>query len=156
MDHLPHATVTRGILKPQMNTDRNDKVEEQSDQSGGVYLKEQLTGQVLSAAFVVHNTLGAGFLGRVYANALALELRKEGLVCTQEAPLKVKYRGFVVGDYVADIFVGERVLIEMKACAALDANHRAQLINYLHASGIRVGLLLNFGQPKLEYRRFVC
>lgn len=93
---------------------------------------------------------------RVYCNALLIELRAEGLNCTQEAPLKVKYRGVTVGDYCADIVVAERVLIEMKACAALDPNHSAQLMNYLRASGIRVGLLLNFGRPKLEYRRFVC
>jgi len=72
-----------------------------------------------------------------------------------EVALKVKYRGSVVGDYIADIIADHRVLVELKACAALDSVHVAQVLNYLRASGIRVGLLLNFGRPKLEYRRLV-
>jgi GxxExxY protein len=120
------------------------------------YPEQELTARILAGAFAVHNALGAGFLERVYANALALELRREGLTCIQEAPLKVKYHGIVVGDYVADMVVADRVLIEMKACAVLDQNHSAQIMNYLRASEMKVGLLLNFGRPKLEYRRFVC
>lgn len=120
------------------------------------YPEQELTGRILACAFAVHNVLGAGFLERVYSNALAIELRREGLVCVQEVPLKVRYREAIVGDYVADIVVAYRVLIEMKACVSIDANHSAQLMNYLRASGIRIGLLLNFGRPKLEYRRFVC
>lgn len=119
------------------------------------YPEQELTGKILSCAFAVHNALGAGFLERVYANSLAIEIRREGLACVQEAPLQVKYRDFIVGDYVADMIVAQRVLLELKACAAVDANHSAQIMNYLRASGIRVGLLLNFGRPKLEYRRFV-
>jgi GxxExxY protein len=124
--------------------------------SADEYPEQELTARILAGAFAVHNSLGAGFLERVYANALALELRRQGLVCIQEAPLKVKYREIVVGDYVADMVVADRVLIEMKACAVLDRNHSAQIMNYLRASEIKVGLLLNFGRPKLEYRRFVC
>jgi GxxExxY protein len=138
-----------------MNTDKQSQLLEEG-QHAAIYPEQELTGRILSAAFAVHNTLGSGFLERVYANALLVELRTEGFECTQGAPLKVKYRGAIVRDYVADLVVAGRVLIEMKACAVLDANHSAQIMNYLRASGIHVGLLLNFGRPKLEYRRFIC
>ena len=139
-----------------MNADKKPELLEEEGQQPAIYPEQELTGKILSAAFAVHNTLGSGFLERVYSNALLVELRTEGFECAQEVPFKVKYRAAIVGDYVADIVVAGRVLIEMKACAVLDANHSAQLMNYLRASGIRVGLLLNFGRPKLEYRRFVC
>jgi GxxExxY protein len=119
------------------------------------YPEQELTGKILAAAFAVHNALGAGFLERVHANTPALELRAEGIACAQELPLKVKYRGAIVGDYIADVVVADRMLLEMKACGTLDPNHSAQIMNYLRVWGIRVGLLLNFGRPKLEYRRFV-
>jgi GxxExxY protein len=118
--------------------------------------ERELTGKILEAAFAVHNTLGAGFLERLYSNALSIELRRGGQACIQEAQLKVTYRDTIVGDYIADIIVDNRVIIELKACGALDSSHSAQLMNYLRAAGIRVGLLLNFGRPKLEYRRFIC
>ncbi len=136
-----------------MNPDGSSQLAEQ--QAEASYPEEELTGRILEAAFAVHNTLGAGFLERVYSNALALELRKMGLACTQEAALKVNYQCVVVGEYAADLVVAGKVLLELKACAALDPNHRAQLINYLRASGIRVGLLINFGRPRLEYERLV-
>jgi len=139
-----------------MNADKTDALQDTSPADPQPYPEQELTGQILSCAFAVHNTLGAGFLEKVYGNALAIELRKQSLECSQELPLKITYRGAVVGDYVADLVVGGKVLIEMKACAVLDANHCAQIMNYLRASGIRVGLLLNFGRPKLEWRRFVC
>jgi len=121
----------------------------------GIFPEQELTGKILGAAFAVHNDLGAGFLEKVYSNALALELELTGVSCEREVPFKVKYRNIVVGDYCADVVVEKRVLVELKACAGLDAVHEAQILNYLKASGIRVGLLLNFGQPKLQYRRFV-
>ena len=121
----------------------------------GIYPEQALTEKILEAAFAVHNTLGAGFLEKVYANALARELRDKGLSCEQEAPLKVRYKDAVVGDYSADVIVERRVLLELKACSALDPVHEAQIMNYLRASNLRVGLLLNFGRPKLQYRRFV-
>jgi GxxExxY protein len=78
-----------------------------------------------------------------------------GLRCEQEIPFKVKYKDVVVGDYCADLIVEKRVLVELKACADLDSVHEAQILNYLKASSIQVGLRLNFGKPKLQYRRFV-
>ncbi len=119
------------------------------------YPEQELTGTILQAAFAVHNTLGAGFLERVYANALGVELNTHELKFVQNQQLQVKYRDVMVGDYIADMVVENRVILELKACASLDPSHSAQLMNYLRATKIRVGLLLNFGRPKLEYRRFV-
>lgn len=135
-----------------MDADKQNRAEERYVEQ---YVEQELTGKILSCAFSVHNTLGAGFLERVYANSLAIEIRREGLACAQETSLQVKYRDAIVGDYVGDMIVAGRVLLELKACAVLDGNHSAQIMNYLRASGLRVGLLLNFGRPKLEYRRFV-
>jgi len=143
-----------------MNTDKgSDKalwLKNHPDVVDTAYPESELTGRILEAAFSVHNTLGCGFLERVYANALAIELRSSGLDCAQESPLKIRYRDTIVGDYVADIIVDSRVIVELKACASLDPSHSAQVMNYLRAANVHVGLLLNFGRPKLEYRRFVC
>ena len=137
-----------------MNTDKNQNTGT-AKESGEPYPEQHLTEKILGAAFTVHNTLGAGFLERVYSNALAVELRAQGIGLQIELPLKIKYRDTIVGDYIADLIVEGRVLVELKACASLDPVHIAQILNYLRASGIHVGLLLNFGRPKLEYRRFV-
>jgi len=120
-----------------------------------IYPEQELTQKILEGAFAVHNTLGCGFLEKVYSNALLFERRKMSFSCEHEVPFKVKYRDIVVGDYCADLIVERRVLVELKACASLDSVHEAQFLNYLKASNIQVGLLLNFGKPKLQYRRFV-
>jgi GxxExxY protein len=135
-----------------MNTDKIKDIDKGDSQE---FPEQELTEKVLGCAFTVHNTLGVGFLERVYANALAVELRAQGISVQQEFPLKVVYKNTVVGDYVADMVVDGRVLLELKACTSLDPIHTAQILNYLRASKIRVGLLLNFGRPKLEYRRLV-
>jgi GxxExxY protein len=127
----------------------------ESGAAAAIYPEQELTHKILEGAFAVHNTLGCGFLEKVYANALLFELRNLGLHCEQEIPFKVKYKGVVVGDYCADLVVDKRVLVELKACTGFDSVHEAQILNYLRASGIQVGLLLNFGKPKLQYRRFV-
>jgi len=121
----------------------------------GIYPEQELTGKILEGAFGVHNTLGCGFLEKVYSNALLIELRNMNLHCEQEVPFKVRYKDVVVGDYCADLIVERRVLVELKACASLDSVHEAQILNYLKASSIQVGLLMNFGKSKLQYRRFV-
>jgi GxxExxY protein len=120
-----------------------------------LYPEQELTRKILEGAFAVHNTLGCGFLEAVYANALLFELRSSGLQCEREILFKVKYKDNVVGDYCADLIVEKRVLVELKACAGLDSGNEAQILNYLKASSIHVGLLMNFGKPKLQYRRFV-
>jgi GxxExxY protein len=120
-----------------------------------VYPEQELTQKILKASFAVHNALGAGFLEKVYSNALMLELRSMGLNCNPEVAFRVKYKNVIVGDYCADLVVESRALVELKACTGLDSVHDAQILNYLKASGIRVGVLMNFAKPRLEYRRFV-
>ena len=100
------------------------------------------------------NELGAGFLEKVYENALAHEIRKAGLQAEQQQPIQVHYDGVVVGDYVADLVVENAVLVELKAVKAFDNIHFAQCINYLKATGMQICLLINFGQPKIEIKRF--
>jgi len=137
-----------------MNADKNRQIENGND-SGEPYPEQDLTEKILRAAFAVHNVLGAGFLERVYSNALAVELRAQGIALQNELTIKIQYRNTIVGDYIADLVVDGRVLVELKACASLDPVHTAQILKYHRASEIQVGLLLNFGRPKLEYRRFV-
>ncbi|MGI8965943.1 MAG: GxxExxY protein [Limisphaerales bacterium] len=116
-------------------------------------LHEELTGKILAASFDVMNELGAGFLESVYERALAIVLQERGLLIRIQHPLTVKFRGHSVGEFWADILVEEKVLVELKAVKALMPEHQAQLINYLKATQIPIGLLINFGNPKLEYRR---
>jgi len=112
-----------------------------------------LTRLVIGCAYRVSNTLGAGFLEKVYENALVIELRKAGLAVEQQKPLPVRYEGQIVGDYVADLLVDGAVLVELKAVSALDDVHLAQCINYLKAADLKLCLLMNFGQPRVEIRR---
>ena len=118
------------------------------------YKHSNVTQQVIGAAFRVHKELGHGFLEKVYENALALELAEAGLRVEQQCPLTVAYKGTAVGEYLADIVVEKSVMVEVKAVAALDGVHEAQLLNYLKASGIEVGLLINFG-PRVQVKRRV-
>jgi len=122
----------------------------------GNLLEAELTEQILGAAFKVHNALGCGFLEKVYENALFVELRRMNLTAEQQRLYKVHYEGAVVGEYVADLVVEGRVIVECKALGSLDGSHESQLLNYLKATGIRVGLLLNFGRPKLQFKRLVA
>lgn len=116
-------------------------------------LHEELTRKILEACFEVSNELGAGFLESVYQNALLIALRQKGLKVQSQFPLEVKFRGEVVGQFFADILIKDTVIVELKAVAALAPVHQAQVINYLKATEIEVGLLVNFGRPKIEYRR---
>ena len=112
-----------------------------------------LTEAVIGAAFAVSNTLGCGFLEKVYENALAIELRSRGYEVQQQAPLEVRYKEEIVGIYSADLVVNGQVVVGLKAVRALDVVHRAQCMNYLRASGIRTGHVLNFGLPRLDELR---
>jgi GxxExxY protein len=111
-----------------------------------------VTEKALKAFFKVYNTLGYGFAERVYENALAIELRKQGLTVEKQKDITVYYEGDVVGEYVADVLVNEVVILELKAVRTLTEEHEAQLLNYLKATPVEVGLLLNFG-VKPEHRR---
>jgi GxxExxY protein len=115
-----------------------------------------ITRAIIQAAYRVSNELGCGFLEKVYENALALELRWTGHRVTQQHGVDVRYRKEIVGRYIVDLLIDDCVVIELKAMTSLDPIHRAQCLNYLRATGLRVGLLLNFGRPKLEIHRVVC
>jgi GxxExxY protein len=115
--------------------------------------QQELTEKIIGCAMKVHSTLGPGFLESVYAKALAYELRKAGLNVECEKLIAVKYDGVVVGEFSADKLVEEKVMVEEKAVQALVPAHEVQLVNYLTATGIEVGLLLNFGAQRLEYKR---
>lgn len=114
---------------------------------------EELTGQMLEAGFEVINELGAGFVESVYERAMLIALRQKGLVADNQHPLKVMFRGQCVGDFFADLLVEERIIVEAKAVKTLLPEHQAQLIHYLKATGLEVGLLVNFGNDKLEFKR---
>jgi len=114
---------------------------------------ESLTQTIIGCAMKVHSVLGYGFLESVYQNALAHELRKAGLIVECERPLNVVYDGVVVGVFVADMLVNDAVIVENKAIQSLAVVHEAQLVNYLASTGIDLGLLLNFGAPRLEFKR---
>jgi GxxExxY protein len=115
----------------------------------------EITERIIGCVYVVANTLGNGFLEKVYKNALAHELRKSGFLVEQQRGIKVRYDGIVVGDYMADLLVQNEVLVELKAVKTLDNIHMAQCLNYLRYTGLKVCLLLNFGTPKVQVRRLV-
>ena len=115
------------------------------------YKHSELTGAIINAFYYVYNTLGYGFLEKVYENALAHELRKRGYQVIQQAPIKVYYDGVMVGEYYADLLVNGLVILELKAAEAIVEAHEAQLLNYLKATDIEVGLVLNFGpEPQVS------
>ena len=126
--------------------DKRDKVD-------GALLHSELTKTIIGCAFDVSNEIGAGFLESVYENALAIALREFGVAVRQQAPIQVYFRGQSVGTFFADLLVENRVIVELKAVSALAQHHEAQLLNYLSATDIQVGLLINFGIPKMQYRR---
>lgn len=113
----------------------------------------EITESIIGCAMTVHSALGPGFLESVYQNALAHELRKAGWKVELETAIKVTYDGVVVGDFCADMLVESTVLIENKAVQALNAAHEVQTVNYFTATGIEIGLLINFGAQRLEFKR---
>ncbi len=112
-----------------------------------------LCGQVIGAAMKVHSVLGPGFLESVYQNALIWELRKVGLKAEAERPISVHYDGQTVGAFTADLLVNDSLIVELKAIQSLAKVHEVQLVNYLVATGIDQGVLLNFGPDRLEYKK---
>jgi len=114
---------------------------------------DKVTEKIIGCAYQVSNTLGMGFVEKVYENALVHEMRKVGLRVQQQYPIKVFYDGISVGEFFADVLVNELVLVELKAVSALNNDHVAQGLNYLKASGLPVCLLINFGRSKIQVRR---
>jgi len=115
----------------------------------------ELTQKIIGCAYEVHRELGPGFLEKVYETALSHELRGAGLKCEVQTAIPVRYKGIPVGDYFADLLVEGVVIVELKAAQALDPTHEAQLLHYLKATGVEVGLLLNFGRRSVQVKRMV-
>jgi GxxExxY protein len=115
----------------------------------------QATERIIGAAQKVSTTLGCGFLEKVYENALCWELRKHALDIRRQIPVHVLYDGRVVGNYVPDLLINDDIVVEIKAVPRLDASHRHQCLNYLRATGLKLGLVLNFGRRRLEVCRIV-
>jgi GxxExxY protein len=115
---------------------------------------QELTHKIINAAYQVHKVLGYGFLEKVYQSALMVELAKRGILAEKERPLKIHYESEVVGDYVCDIVVEDKVILELKAVKETNEIHEVQLVNYLKGTGIEVGLLINFG-PSVQIKRKV-
>ena len=113
------------------------------------------TERIIGCAYAVGRTLGSGFLEKVYENALNHELCKAGLTVRSQWPIQVLYDGVLVGDFVADLLVEDRVLVEVKSVGAMTDIHMAQCLNYLKGTGLKVCLLVNFGGPSVEVRRIV-
>ena len=117
------------------------------------YKHSEIREKIIGAAYDVHNTLGSGFLEKLYQNALMIELKLQGLSAEAEKPITVYYRDEVVGNYIADIVVEDKIIVEVKAINSLSEIHEVQLVNYLTATGIEIGLLLNFGKSVEVKRR---
>ena len=115
----------------------------------------QVTERIITCVYRVSNTLGSGFLEKVYENALAIELRQNGLKVEQQHAIRVFYKNEPVGDFAADLLVEDCVIVELKSARTLDDVHSAQCLNYLKATGLRVCLLVNFGRPRAEIKRIV-
>ncbi len=109
---------------------------------------------IIASAFKVFNTLGSGYLEKVYENALRIELKKQGFSVEQQYPIPVYYEDEMVGDFFADLLVNDNLIIELKAVENLHSKHEAQLVNYLTATGIEVGLLINFGSSVVVKRKY--
>ena len=116
---------------------------------------DQLTRTIIGAVYRVSNTLGIGFLEKVYENALAIELRNSGLAVEQQFPLRVFYCGIPVGEFSTDLLIEGCVVVELKAARTLEEVHSAQCMNYLRAAGLNVCLLVNFGSPRAQIKRIV-
>jgi len=115
----------------------------------------KVTELIIGAAFEVSNIVGVGFLEKVYENALAVELRGRGLKVGQQAPMVIKYKQAIVGEYIADLLVEDQVLVELKIVDRLHPIHRAQCLNYLKATDLSLALLINFGKPRVQYERII-
>lgn len=118
-------------------------------------LHGDLTYKIIGLGMHVHNTLGHGFLEKVYENALMVLLRKEGIFAEQQMPIKVLFEGVIVGDYFADILVERTVILELKTCDRITDIHKAQTLNYLKATGLDLALILNFGARSFEHHRLI-
>lgn len=116
---------------------------------------ESLTERIIGAAYTVHNRMGHGFLESVYEKCMLIELEQAGLSCQSQVPIVVHYNDQVVGNFVSDIVVNKTVIVELKSISRITTAHEIQLVNYLTATGLPVGLLINFGESRVEVKRKV-
>ena len=114
-----------------------------------------LSEKIIGVSYKISNSLGSGFLEKVYENALAYELRKANIKIEQQKSIKVYYDRMVVGSYFADLIVEDTIIIELKTAKLIDNSHLAQTLNYLKATGLNLGLIINFGNPRVEIKRVV-
>ena len=138
-----------------MNTDETRMAEFEGEMHPQKLLYREVTEAVIGAAFEVHRVLGYGFLERVYQRALQAELVRAGWKTEIEASIVVRYKGILVGEYAADLVVEGKVVVELKVAPDYNAFDEAQLLNELKATGFEVGLLINFGRAKMQFKRFV-
>lgn len=125
------------------------------DSNSDNMLYRELSYEVMSAIFEVHNTLGPGFLEKVYENALMVEFGLRGIPAEAQKPLTVRFKGTEVGSYSADIVVNSKMILELKAVEAFSKAYEAQVLNYLKGTGFKLGVLVNFGKERVESKRFV-
>ena len=118
-------------------------------------IHKDLSYKIVELALEVHNELGCGFLEKVYENALMILFEREGIPAKQQAPADVYFENKVVGQYFADILVDNKIILELKTVDTMANVHKAQVLNYLRATGIKLGLVLNFAKPRFEYKRLV-
>ena len=138
-----------------MNTDKIKRDNGSNSSESNREEINQLTEKIIACVYRVSNTLGSGFLEKVYENALAIELRNNGLKVEQQHPIKVYYDGQAVGDFAADLLVESCVIVELKAVRTFNDVHSAQCLNYLKATNLKLCLLVNFGRPRVEIKRLV-
>ena len=138
-----------------MNTDETQIKGGLAASDADAFPHGEITHEIIGAAVEVHRVLGYGFLERVYQRALQVELVRRGLKVETEKKITVSYKDVVVGDYVADLLVGDCVLVELKVAPDYCSSDEAQLLNELRATGIRLGMLINFGRTKVQFRRFL-
>lgn len=116
---------------------------------------EDITDVIIKSVYEVHRILGPGFLEKVYENALVKEMESRGLKCEQQVPLEVYYKDYVVGQYIADIIVENKIILEVKAISGIEERHFSQLLNYLKSTRKRLGFVINFGTPNAQIKRII-
>ncbi len=119
------------------------------------FLYKELSYKIIGLAMEVHRELGAGFLEKVYENALMILFEENEIGAKQQEKIKVRFKGQIIGDYIADIIVEDLIILELKCCKKIDSIHKAQLANYLKATNKKLGIILNFGKNSLEVERVV-
>ena len=132
-----------------------DPVSHEQPQTGTNILYKDLSYKIVDLAIEVRKKLGLGFLEKVYENALMILFEREGIEAVQQSPVEVYFEGKRVGHYVADILVSGKIILEIKCAEGIHNEHRAQVINYLKATGLRLALILNFGKRSFDHERII-